>query len=173
MHRMNVERSKSITSKHLIQVESVGSEKHNRSKRAHGWMGWQATRAAILLALYLVLSFLTTRLAPPVQAWPGLSQQKEKTAKQGEKVSKQEAECEKLKVGGDVPVVAWTDTSVQPWAAVLCLHGLGLHKESFIDLGKRLSRVGVLTYAIDVRGFGAWLETKSLNRVDFGQAVKD
>jgi len=87
--------------------------------------------------------------------------------------AKEQAAEEKINVGGDVPVMAWTDPSVKPWATVLCLHGLGLHKESFAPLGKKLASLGVQTYAIDIRGFGAWLKTKSLDRVDFNQSLKD
>ncbi len=69
--------------------------------------------------------------------------------------------------------MAWSDQAIEPWAVVLCVHGLGLHKESFAPLGKRLAALGVPTYAIDVRGFGAWLKTTAQNRVDFTQTLKD
>ena len=87
--------------------------------------------------------------------------------------SKEQAAEEKSRIGGDVPVIAWTDATVTPWAVVLCIHGLGLHKENFAMLGKKLASLGVQTYAMDVRGFGAWLKTDSQNRVDFEQTLLD
>lgn len=99
------------------------------------------------------------------------------SAKPGKQVSKkalkQKATQEKLTIGGDVPVIAWSDSSVESWAVILCIHGLGLHKGSYAALGNRLAAVGVPTYAMDVRGFGSWLKTESQNRVDFKQTMLD
>ncbi|HEY9776106.1 MAG TPA: alpha/beta fold hydrolase [Planktothrix sp.] len=74
---------------------------------------------------------------------------------------------------GKAAMMAWIDPSVTPWAAVLCIHGLGYHKESYSALGRRLSRVGVAVYAIDVRGFGVYKETKRHAKVDFEQSFGD
>jgi acylglycerol lipase len=93
--------------------------------------------------------------------------------KSSRKIIRAEAAEEKLNIGGDVPVMAWTDSAIEPWAVVLCVHGLGLHKESFAPLGKRLASLGVPTYGMDVRGFGSWLKTSSQNRVNFAQTLKD
>ena len=76
-------------------------------------------------------------------------------------------------IGGDVPIASWHDQTVEPWAALLCIHGLGLHKESFAPLGKRLSSLGIATYAMDVRGFGSWMNTKEHRQVDFEQTMRD
>ena len=76
-------------------------------------------------------------------------------------------------IGGDVPLKSWTDQSVEPWAALLCVHGLGLHKEDFAPLGKRMAGLGIATYAIDVRGFGSWMKTQEHRKVDFEQTIKD
>jgi alpha-beta hydrolase superfamily lysophospholipase/thiol-disulfide isomerase/thioredoxin len=170
---MSPEKNKTLSWSHLVQPRNRASLQGAPALRSRAQKWKQAT--ILSLALYLVPGYLASPLISPSEAWSTWGNLSRKTVKiaKSEKVSKEEAVCEKLKVGGDVPVVAWTDPTVKPWAAVLCIHGLGLHKESFLELGKRLSRVGVLTYAIDVRGFGAWLKTKSLNRVDFGQAMKD
>lgn len=50
----------------------------------------------------------------------------------------------------------WSDPSVKPWAAVLAVHGLGFHKETYGKLARKLARLGIVVYAIDVRGFGVW-----------------
>jgi acylglycerol lipase len=126
---------------------------------------------------------LTISCAIPASAPGAFAKSKKKTqedsaesntsGKSNRRIHRAAAAEEKLNIGGDVPVMAWTDSSIEPWAVVLCVHGLGLHKESFAPLGKRLAPLGVPTYAIDVRGFGAWLKTAAQNRVDFAQALKD
>ena len=76
-------------------------------------------------------------------------------------------------IGSDVPIASWQDQNVEHWAALLCIHGLGLHKESFAPLGKNLASQGIATYAMDVRGFGSWMHTKDHRRVDFEQTMRD
>ncbi len=80
---------------------------------------------------------------------------------------------EKERIGEDVPCVSWIDLSRQSWAALLCIHGLSLHSSSFTAFGKRMSGLGIPTYAIDVRGFGCWQNTKECSRVDFKAALAD
>jgi alpha-beta hydrolase superfamily lysophospholipase/thiol-disulfide isomerase/thioredoxin len=80
---------------------------------------------------------------------------------------------EKERIGADVPIVSWKDHTVMPWAALLCLHGLTLHANSYAAFGKRMAALGVPTYAIDVRGFGSWQNTKECARVDFDAAAAD
>lgn len=55
-----------------------------------------------------------------------------------------------------IPFVSWIDNSQPVDAVILCIHGLGLHKGTYEAFGKRMSKVGVPTYAMDVRGFGEW-----------------
>ncbi len=81
--------------------------------------------------------------------------------------------CEKQKIGDDVPLEAWRDTAVTPWAALLCLHGLSLHAKNYADFGTRLGHLGIPTYAIDVRGFGSWQNTGIGYDLDFESTFKD
>src|SRR5258708_3150676 len=99
------------------------------------------------LASVAVISCFT-QMVGASQAWAG-----EAT------VSSCDAKLEKQNIGNDVPMRSWTDPRTVPWAALLCVHGLGLHAGSYEQFGKRMAEVGVPTYAIDVRGFGAWQNT--------------
>lgn len=65
--------------------------------------------------------------------------------------------------------LCWQDNEVKPQAALLCIHGLGLYNQSFSDFGKRMSSLGILTYAMDVRGFGSYHHKK----VDFDACLND
>jgi alpha-beta hydrolase superfamily lysophospholipase/thiol-disulfide isomerase/thioredoxin len=74
---------------------------------------------------------------------------------------------------GDVPMEAWRDLSVTPWAALLCIHGLSLHASSYASFGKQMGHLGIPTYAIDVRGFGSWQNQKETTNLDFASAFDD
>jgi len=71
------------------------------------------------------------------------------------------------------PLVCWSDPKVEPKAVALCVHGLGLHKGTFEALGKRLSQDGIVTYAIDIRGFGEWMHGEKRAVIDFPQSLND
>ena len=76
-------------------------------------------------------------------------------------------------VGSEAPAIAWIDHSRKPKAAILCIHGLSLHKGTFDALGKRLARDGYAVYAIDVRGFGDWVSQNRKCKVDLEGSLKD
>lgn len=71
------------------------------------------------------------------------------------------------------PCTAWVDGDVEPKAALLCVHGLGLHNESYKDFGERMAKAGIATYAVDVRGFGSWQEAKGKGEVNFEDCLTD
>ena len=71
------------------------------------------------------------------------------------------------------PLVCWSDSQVTPKAVALCVHGLGLHKGTFEALGKRLSKDGIVTYAIDIRGFGEWMRGEKRAEIDFPRSLND
>jgi acylglycerol lipase len=79
----------------------------------------------------------------------------------------------KVVIGDDVPVQVWREESITPWAVLLCIHGLSLHAESFRTFGKAMARMGIPTYAMDVRGFGSWQNTESASQVSFDRAFND
>jgi len=80
---------------------------------------------------------------------------------------------EKQRIGDDIPLEAWRDPAVTPWAALLCLHGLSLHAKNYADFGTRLGHLGIPTYAIDIRGFGSWQNTGIGYDLDFESTFKD
>src|SRR5262245_51350811 len=77
------------------------------------------------------------------------------------------------KIGEDIPCASWINPKVKPWAALLCIHGLSLHANNYAAFGKKMSDIGVPTYAIDVRGFGSWQNAKDKQHtlVDFKAAL--
>lgn len=74
---------------------------------------------------------------------------------------------------GNAPCLSWQDSAVPCKAVFLCVHGLGLHNGTYEPLGKRLASLGYPTYAIDVRGFGSWMEAKGRECVDFDGCLAD
>lgn len=76
---------------------------------------------------------------------------------------------------GIAPCTAWVDPDVEPRAALLCVHGLGLHNKSYEAFGERMAKQGIATYAVDVRGFGSFQEADGeQNRdVDFEYCLQD
>jgi acylglycerol lipase len=71
------------------------------------------------------------------------------------------------------PCISWVNPMVTPRVAMLCIHGLGLYSGSYNDLGLRLSRSGIATFAIDVRGFGSWMKAKGEQDLDFDSCLDD
>jgi alpha-beta hydrolase superfamily lysophospholipase len=74
---------------------------------------------------------------------------------------------------GKPPCLSWVNADIEPKAAVLCVHGLGLHNASYEDFGKRMSAAGIATYAVDVRGFGSWMNNQGHENVDFDGCLED
>lgn len=71
------------------------------------------------------------------------------------------------------PCTSWIDDTVPTKMAVLCIHGLGLNTDAFNNLGRRLAKQGIATYAIDVRGFGSWLRNKDHDQLNFKATLAD
>ncbi len=74
---------------------------------------------------------------------------------------------------GVAPCLAWVDRTKPISAVLVCVHGLGLHNGTYEAFGKRMSELGYATYAIDVRGFGAWMQAKGRERIDFEHCIND
>lgn len=73
----------------------------------------------------------------------------------------------------EIPLETWTNPQAKTICCLLCIHGLGLNSKSFESFGKHMARHGVITYAIDVRGFGRWLEIEGHEDVDFTNCLED
>jgi acylglycerol lipase len=76
-------------------------------------------------------------------------------------------------ITGNAPSMQWIDETRAPKAAILCIHGLSLHKGTFDALGKRLSKDGYAVYALDIRGFGDWVSKRHINKVDLNGSLTD
>ncbi len=68
---------------------------------------------------------------------------------------------------------SWSDPTIKPSAALLCIHGLGLNSGAFDDFGTRMAHDGILVFAFDVRGFGAWMKKKDGDKLDFEGSLDD
>jgi acylglycerol lipase len=73
---------------------------------------------------------------------------------------------------GNAPCIQWIGAE-KPKAAILCIHGLSLHKGTFDALGKRLSKDGYAVFALDVRGFGDWVSKRHIEKVDLNGSLAD
>ncbi|MBS1994726.1 MAG: alpha/beta fold hydrolase [Cyanobacteria bacterium SZAS LIN-2] len=72
-----------------------------------------------------------------------------------------------------LPIVAWQNKTGKPIASVICIHGLGLENWSFAHFAARLNERGYMVYALDVRGFGSWTQTKGEENLDYTQTLAD
>ncbi|WP_242467442.1 alpha/beta hydrolase [Thiocapsa imhoffii] len=54
-----------------------------------------------------------------------------------------------------LPVHRWSVAQAPPRALVLGLHGFNDYANAFAPLGRDLAELGIITYAVDQRGFGA------------------
>ncbi|MBY0547644.1 MAG: lysophospholipase, partial [Candidatus Obscuribacterales bacterium] len=71
------------------------------------------------------------------------------------------------------PCRSWVSTREKPIAVILCIHGLGLQSNSYEFFGKETSNRGIAVYAIDVRGFGSWMQAKGKTKVNFDDCLAD
>ncbi len=71
------------------------------------------------------------------------------------------------------PCRSWVRPGEKPVACLLCVHGLGLQSNSYEFFGNELSKRGLAVYAIDVRGFGAWMQAKGKSNVNFDECLQD
>lgn len=92
------------------------------------------------------------------------------------KKEKELLELSKTKKGvkvGNAPCLTWLPPDGNPRAVILCVHGLGLHNGTYADFGQLMAKKGFAVYAIDVRGFGSFMEAKGRENVDFDGCLKD
>jgi alpha-beta hydrolase superfamily lysophospholipase len=73
----------------------------------------------------------------------------------------------------EVPCRAWTPKNVQPKAVLLCVHGLGLNSASYQEFAKQMVKEGIGVFAVDVRGFGTWMQLKGKQKCDFESCISD
>lgn len=71
------------------------------------------------------------------------------------------------------PCLTWLDPNIETKAAILCVHGLGLHNGTYKAFAERMSKLGYAVYAVDVRGFGSWQEAMGRKKIDFDGCLED
>ncbi|MCA9800958.1 MAG: alpha/beta fold hydrolase, partial [Cyanobacteria bacterium HKST-UBA02] len=76
---------------------------------------------------------------------------------------------------GDTPDPGFVriDPTVEQKALIVCLHGLGLHHNSYDDFANRINPLGYGVVAFDVRGFGALSSEKGFDKVDLNSGLED
>ncbi len=72
-----------------------------------------------------------------------------------------------------MPVIGWKCRTEKPQAVILCVHGLGLENRAFEHTARVLTLRGYDVYALDVRGFGSWTQTKGVEELDYDQTIAD
>ncbi|MBY0549316.1 MAG: lysophospholipase [Candidatus Obscuribacterales bacterium] len=116
--------------------------------------------------------------AAPGDMMPGMESktQQELSTEPIKRIPEEGASDQKLRNPGFSPYPgfkAWIGKNTKPWCAVLCLHGLTLHKDSYARLANRLSSTGIATYAMDTRGFGDFRKIAGKDRIDFNGTFAD
>lgn len=71
------------------------------------------------------------------------------------------------------PVISWVDETKKLKAVLVCVHGLGLHKENYQAFGERVAKDGIGVYAMDVRGFGEFQQMPGERQCDFHKCLDD
>ncbi|MCB9468084.1 MAG: alpha/beta fold hydrolase [Candidatus Obscuribacterales bacterium] len=126
-----------------------------------------------ILTLLLLLCATAGYGAPPeIDAVQKVDASAENSSKKKQKSKKQRKQRKKV-VRGNAPCLAWLPQNTEARAAILCVHGLGLHNGTWEPFGKTMSQRGYAVYAIDVRGFGSWMEARGRERVDFASCLED
>lgn len=72
----------------------------------------------------------------------------------------------------DPPVSFWQPVNGRVKAAMLCIHGLGLHRGTFDQFAGAMANRDVAMYSIDVRGFGRWYQSGQ-PKLDFPASLVD
>ncbi len=117
------------------------------------------------MSLALITSFAVATMSQPALAVRDAVKARKEQYEAADKANKV--------TRGNAPCIAWNDPDVPTRAVLLCIHGLGLHKDTYEAFGKRMQTLGFATYAIDVRGFGDFVASKGHQTVDFEGCLSD
>ncbi|MBX9667780.1 MAG: lysophospholipase [Candidatus Obscuribacterales bacterium] len=122
-------------------------------------------KLAVLLALTIQFAVAMPVLANPSNAKPTLL-----AAKSGKAQARGTRPIWSKNI--KVPYRSWIPED-KPNEVILCVHGLGFSSESFTEFGRMMAAHGSAVYAIDVRGFGQWINRKGQDKVDFEACLVD
>ncbi len=73
----------------------------------------------------------------------------------------------------DAPGWVWADPRVPQKALMLCVPGLGLHHRAFQSFAERIVDQGFTVVSFDVRGFGAYMQSKGHDHLDMNACLND
>lgn len=74
-----------------------------------------------------------------------------------------------------LPVLVWRDRNpeVKAKANIIAVHGMGLDNRAFIPFAREMRRRGYAVYALDVRGFGSWMNASGNENIDYKDSFVD
>ncbi|MBX9694666.1 MAG: lysophospholipase [Cyanobacteria bacterium] len=70
-------------------------------------------------------------------------------------------------------VLSWKAKKSTMPVSLVCVHALGLSAKAYADFGDSMSKLGIDTYAVDVRGFGENRKEEAYRRVNFRACFAD
>jgi len=68
-------------------------------------------------------------------------------------------------------IISWQ--ARKPKAILIAIHGFGLHKAAYEQFAQQMQQRGISTYALDVRGFGGWMQSDGSSPVSFSKTLED
>ena len=122
----------------------------------------------LALTAILALSFASFMLELRAQSESGKSQASGSSDESGAKSIRVPNAVAK-----SAPCVSWLPSDEKPRVAMLCIHGFSLHKGCYAAFGKEMAKVGIATYAMDLRGFGELKDTTQHTELDFDGCLAD
>ncbi len=72
-----------------------------------------------------------------------------------------------------LPLIVWRPAQLRPYATIICIHGLGLENRFFTRTAQQLTGCGYMVAALDVRGFGSWIQTQGEEDIDYSRCIED
>lgn len=126
----------------------------------------------LLILLALLLLFVSIRLPSLALERNSLIAQILKLEPLAADSNEESQESDSTKVDA-TPMMSWINSPENLKAAILCVHGLGLHKGTYAQFGERMAGQGYAVYAVDVRGFGSFLLMPGERKCNFGKCLSD
>ncbi len=124
------------------------------------------------LAMGLMVSSLIFTSVPCMASTPSSNAKKQNGVYSSSTAKKSTYTLPKWSVNIEVPFRSWIPKN-EPREVLLCVHGLGFSSKSFAEFGRTMAARGFAVYAMDVRGFGAWMNRSGDDRVDFEACLSD
>jgi acylglycerol lipase len=74
-----------------------------------------------------------------------------------------------------LPVIVWRDRNPGATikANIIAVHGMGLDNRAFANFAHEMKRRGYAIYALDVRGFGSWMNASGNENIDYKDSFGD